>query len=280
MHGVFISRRFEVHKLFAAVIDILRSQIIIKLTLIRLLIQNDRVGKYIIKTYFLEILAARSRLQSLKISIAIDQAIHIDNRTVMDKVANVASAGQTDDTSGFGVCFEQRDNIHIRRISCPVVIRHGLSYRVPKRHPQADTNICCQSPGKDRSIWNSTNQCINQADDQAETQNNNDQLTDPVPLLMSGIFEGIVVKHLEPGAAQKGDQTHLRDSTFSLVSVHQQNEIEDNCKQRQQDQISPHIFDFQDSVHVFSPVTNKCRDWAPRIFFSNITQAEERQDTS
>ncbi len=80
----------------------------------------------------MKILAAGVGLQRLKIGVAIDQTIHIDNGTVLNKITDVAAASESDDTARLGAFLQQRDNIHVRGISGPVIVGHGCVYRSPE----------------------------------------------------------------------------------------------------------------------------------------------------
>ena len=79
------------HKLLAAIIYPERLQIFIELALVGLLIQDHRVRQHIIEPNILKILPAGVGLQCLKIGVAVDQAIHIDDGPLLDKLADVAA---------------------------------------------------------------------------------------------------------------------------------------------------------------------------------------------
>ena len=84
------------HESLATIENVERLEVGVELPFVGLLIQDDRVGKDIIETYFLQVFASLPGLQGLEIGVAVDQSIHVDDRTVVDEIAHVAAAGQPD----------------------------------------------------------------------------------------------------------------------------------------------------------------------------------------
>ena len=80
--------------------------VIIELTFIGLLIKDGWVGQNVIEPCIFKICSCLPGLKRLEIRIAINQSVHIGDCTVMNEVADVATTGNTNDTSRFSMFFQ------------------------------------------------------------------------------------------------------------------------------------------------------------------------------
>ena len=117
----------KIQQTLAAILAV-AFEVWIELTEIRRQFQQARTGKDNGHAMFAQVGRSLAILQGKEIFLAVDEAVHVDDGSVVNEVADIAAARHADDAAWWSVFFKIWQHIHVGAFRWKEVIRHDLDH--------------------------------------------------------------------------------------------------------------------------------------------------------